>query len=128
MYLLEQMANHLAFLGFGTLPSESEQGTIFWGHMPDQPDACICVFSTDSGYAGSDGGARIQMAVRALTTRAAYELSQEIVETIADFEGYLAGDGDHVSIRVENASIGVGADEKRREIYTSNFRVYYCDY
>ena len=68
------------------------------------------------------------MIVRGRNTKAAYERSQAIVEDLAEFEGYLAGDGARVSIEVINASAGIGSDNKKREMFSSNFRVRYCDY
>ena len=126
--LLEQFARHLEFLGFGAVADSSSDGDIFWGLMPDKPDDCICVFSTDSGYGGSDNGARIQIMVRAKTTRKAYEWSQAIAEALVDYDGFLAGDGAKVSIEVLNASCGLGADTKKRELYSTNLLVYYCNY
>lgn len=103
-------------------------GNIFWGMMPDAPDNCICVNSTDSGYGGSDSGARVQVIVRGKTTKYAYETSQAIAEELVDFDGYLGGDGAHASIEVLNASCGLGADSKKRELYSSNFLVHYCNF
>lgn len=128
MNLLEQFARHLEFLGFGTLSDAETEGDIFWAWMPDSPDNAIAVFSSDSAYAGSPEGARIQVLVRNKTAKGAYELSQEIAEELAEFDGYLAGDGAHVNVEVINASAGLGDDGKKRELYSSNFRVYYCDY
>lgn len=128
MNLIEQFARHIEFCGFGAVADKTTDGNIFWGIMPDTPDTAICVFSSDSGYGGSEDGARIQLMVRAKTTKDAYELSQTIVEELADFDGYLAGDGAHAQIQVLNASIGLGADAKKRELYSSNFLVYYCNF
>ena len=127
MNLLEQFARHIEFLGFGTVADDETKGDIFWGWTPDKPDNCITVFSTDSGYAGSPTGARIQMIVRGKVPKDAYTRSQAIVEALADFEGFLAGDGARASVTVMNASAGIGSDGKKREMYSSNFRVYYCD-
>jgi hypothetical protein len=128
MNLIEQFARHIEFCGFGRVADKDVDGGIFWGTMPDQPDNAVCVFSTDSAYGGSDDGARIQVIVRAKTTKAAYELSQSIVEELADFDGYLAGDGAKAQIEVISASAGLGADEKRRDLYSSNFLVRYCNF
>lgn len=128
MNLLEQFAYNLEFLGLGTVANEEHDGNIHWGVMPDQPDLCVGVFSTDSGFGGSDDGARIQVMVRARSAKAAYELSQSIVKALVDFDGFLNGDGARASIDVINASAGLGADTKKREIYSSNFLVHYCDY
>lgn len=127
MLLIEQIADHLEFLGFGTLPTNAASGTIFWGTMPDQPDECVAVYSSDSAYAGAEQGARVQIMTRGKTVRRAYELSQAIVEALAEFDGFLGGDGAHVRIDVENASAGIGTDSKKRELFSSNFRVYYCE-
>ena len=127
MNLLEQFARHIEFLGFGTVADDSTEGNIFWGVAPDSPDPCITVYSTDSAYAGPPNGARLQMIVRGTSADDAYTLSQAIVEELAEFEGFLAGDGARVSIDVLNASAGIGSDTRKREMYSSNFRVYYCD-
>lgn len=126
--LLEQIAKHIEFLGFGTCPDSQSDGDIYWGRMPDAPDTCTCVFSSDSQYGGSEKGARIQIMVRAKTSKAAYELSQAIAEELIEFDGFLAGDGAHVFITAINVSTGIGADERNRELYSSNFIVQYCDY
>lgn len=128
MNLIEQIARHIEFCGFGHVSDREADGDIFWGTMPDQPDNAVCVFSTDSGYGGSDDGARVQVIVRAKSTKAAYELSQSIVEELAEFDGYLAGDGAMARIEVINASAGLGVDEKRRDMYSSNFLVHYCNF
>ena len=127
MNLLEQFARHIEFLGFGTVADDETSGDIFWGWTPDKPDDCVTVFSTDSAYAGSDTGARLQMIVRGKSPKAAYERSQAIVEALAEYEGYLAGDGARVYVAVMNASAGIGSDSRKREMFSSNFRVYYCD-
>lgn len=127
MLLIEQIADHLEFLGFGTLPTNAASGSIFWGTMPDEPDECIAVYSSDSAYAGSEQGARVQIMVRGKTVKSAYSLSQAIVEALVDFDGFLGGDGAHVRIDVENASTGLGTDSKKRELFSSNFRVFYCE-
>ena len=127
MNLIEQFARHIEFLGYGTVADSETAGDIFWGWMPDTPDACVTVYSTDSSYAGSPGGARIQMIVRDKYPADAYERSQAIVEALAEYDGYLAGDGARAYIEVLNASVGLGGDTKKRELYSSNFRVYYCD-
>lgn len=128
MNLLEQIARHIEFCGLGTMNTDTVQGDIFWGLMPDTPDKSICVFSTDSGYGGRDDGARIQIVTRARSAKDAYLLSQAIADELAEFDGFLAGDGAHARIEVMNASAGLGSDGKKRELYSSNYRVYYCDY
>ena len=128
MNLLEQIAKHLEFCGFGNVPNEITPGNIHWGKMPDQPDTCICVFSSDTGYGGSDNGARIQIYVRSKTTREAYELAQAITDELVDFDGFLGGDGAHACIDLINSATGLGADTKKRELYSSNYLVHYCDY
>lgn len=45
--MLEEISRHLAFCGLGTVDED-----IFWGRMPDEPDACLCVYSSDSGVPG----------------------------------------------------------------------------
>ena len=127
MNLIKQFAQHIEFLGFGTVSDSERAGDIFWAWMPDSPDDCVTIYSSDSAYAGADQGARVQMMVRAKTPADGYERSQAIVEALAEYEGYLAGDGARVYIEVVNASVGLGADARKRELYSSNFRVYYCD-
>lgn len=126
--IIEQIARHIEFVGLGEMPSAETTGNIYWGQMPDSPDDCIGVMSTDSSLPGHEGGARIQIIVRAKTTKQAYELSQEIAEELDEFDGFLGGDGPHAMIEAINTSTGLGADTKRRELYTSNFLVKYCNY
>lgn len=127
MNLLEEIARHIEFLGHGTVADEYTVGDIFWGWTPDTPTDCVTVFSSDSAYPGSPDGARIQIIVRGKNAKVAYERSQAIVEDLADFQGYLAGYGARVSIDVVNASTGIGSDSKKREMFSSNFRVFYCE-
>lgn len=128
MNLLEQIARHIEMLGHGTVADETTSGNIFYGRMPDFPDECICVFSHDSGVGGTDHPARIQVFVRGLQPKRTYEWSQAIANDLDQFQGYLAGDGASVSINTINASVGLGEDGKKRQHYSSNFEVYYCDY
>ena len=127
MNLLEQVANHLEFCGFGTVATNEKDGNIHWGRMPDQPDDCICVYSYDTATPGAPQGARIQIINRAKSPRRAYELSASIARELEDFSGFLAGDGAMATITVENAATGIGADIKKRELYSSNFRIHYCE-
>lgn len=128
MNLIEHVAEHLEFLGFGELPTTESDGSVFWGTMPETPDKAICIYSNDSATPGSASGARIQIMVRARETRTSYETSQAIADELDDFDGFLHGDGPHVYIEAMNVSQGLGTDAKRREMYASNFRVFYCDY
>ena len=128
MNLLEQFAMHIEMLGHGKIADEKTRGNIFYGRMPDDPDECICVFSNDSGIGGTDHPARIQVYVRGLQPRRAYEWSQAIANDLHAYEGYLAGDGASVSINVINASVGLGEDGKKRQLYSSNFEVFYCNF
>lgn len=126
MNLIEQIAYHLEYLGFGTVATADQDGDIYWGRMPDPPDDCICVYSTDSAVPGAPNGARIQIVNRAKSPRKAYETSANIAAALDEFNGYLAGGGDMALITVENSAAGLGGDTKKRELYSTNIRVYYC--
>lgn len=127
MNLLEELARHLEFLGFGTAADASADGDIHWGRMPDAPDDCICVYSSDSGVGGADSMARVQIMNRARSTRKAYEVSFGIAQELDEFNGYLCGDGRDVIIDVVNAATGLGPDTKKREVYVTNITVKYCN-
>lgn len=127
MNLLEELARHLEFCGFGTVADENTDGDIHWGRMPDSPDDCICVYSTDSGVGGADSTARIQIMNRASETKTAYEMSYNIAQELDDFNGFLNGDGRDVIIEVINSATGLGPDSKKREIYVTNITVRYCN-
>ena len=127
MNLLEDIARHLEFCGFGNMADESADGNIHWARMPDSPDDCICVYSSDSGAGGPDSTARFQIMARAKSSRKAYETAYEIGQALDDFDGFLAGDGHHVNIDVINAAAGLGPDTKKREIYVTNIAVKYCN-
>ena len=127
MNLLEELAAHLEYCGFGTAASAEADGDIHWGRMPDSPDDCICVFSTDSGVGGMDSTARIQIMNRAKSTKTAYETSYAIAQELEDFNGFLHGDGRLVDIEIINAATGLGPDTKKREVYVTNIAVKYCN-
>lgn len=127
MNLLEELAAHLEYCGFGTAASAEADGDIHWGRMPDSPDDCICVFSTDSGVGGMDSTARFQIMNRARSTKTAYETSYAIAQELEDFNGFLHGDGRLVDIEIINAATGLGPDTKKREVYVTNIAVKYCN-
>ncbi len=127
MNLMEELAAHLEYCGFGTAASAEQDGNIHWGRMPDSPDDCICVFSTDSGVGGVDSTARFQIMNRARSTRTAYETSFAIAQELDDFSGFLHGDGRSVNIEVVNAATGLGPDSVKREVYVTNIAVKYCN-
>lgn len=126
MNLLEELAHHLEFLGFGTCADAETDGDIHWARMPDSPDDCICVYSTDSGVGGPDSRARFQIMNRAKSARTAYETSYAIAQDLEGFDGFLAGDGHQVIIEVVNAATGLGPDTKKRDVYVTNITVRYC--
>lgn len=128
MNLIEHIADHLDFEGFGQISTIEQDGNIFWGEMPDSPDLSICVYSTDSGYGGSEDGARIQIMCRGAVgdVRTPYELSCSITDALADYNGYLHGDGPKVIIEALQTALGAGIDTSGRHFYSSNYRVYYC--
>lgn len=126
MNLLEELAAHLEVCGFGALATAETDGNIHWARMPDSPDDCICVFSTDSGVGGADSLARFQIMNRAKSARTAYETSYAIAQELDDFDGFLCGDGRLVNVEVINAATGLGPDTKKREIYVTNIAVRYC--
>lgn len=117
MNLLKEMADHLAFCGFGAVDRD-----IFWGRMPDSPDRCIGVFSMDSAWKG----ARVQVLIRAAETVEAYETACAVAEAVDGFHGFLGGCGAMASISVDQAAEGLGADGKKRELYACALTVRWC--
>ena len=121
MNLIEAIAHHLETVGLGEVDRD-----LFWGRMPDQPDDCACVFCTDSGRPGDDKPARIQIITRSRSTRRAFERSEAIAEALDDEHCYLCWDDRWAEIESINTSAGLGADDKTRELYASNYYVHYC--
>lgn len=130
MNLIEQIADHMEFCGLGVCATLEHEGDLYWGQMPESPDAAVCVFSTDTAYPGSTSGARIQIMCRGAVgdARTPYERACAITDELGDFLGFLSGDGPYARIEVTNSAQGVGLDTRGRHIYVSNYRVYYCDY
>ena len=127
MNLIEQIALHLQFCGLGAVSTKEAHGDIYWGRMPDEPDQCICVFSTDTGTPGANGNpARIQIMTRSKSTKWAYTKACEIAGEFDRFNGFLAGDGPQVITDVINSGAGLGADAKKRELYSTNIYCRYC--
>ena len=104
MNLLKEMARHLEFAGFGERDRD-----IFWGRMPDSPDACVAVFSPDSARPGAENGARVQIVNRAESPGAAYETACRIARAMDGFYGFLAGDGAMARITAESTAAGSAA-------------------
>ena len=127
MNILEEIALHLEWEGAGTVATAEHDGDIFWGRMPDDPDDCVCVFSTDSGTGGPDSLARFQIMNRSASTKRAYELSCEIGGIFDRFNGFLHGDGRQAVCETVNCGTGLGADTKKREIYVTNITMKYCE-
>ena len=115
------MAGHLEFCGFG----KSDEN-IFWGRMPDSPDGCVCVFSADSGLPGRSEGASIRLVNRATSPGEAYETACAMARDLDGFDGFLAGNGTLARIDVLSGASGMGADGKKRELYSIDLRVRYC--
>ena len=130
MNLMEQFARHLEFEGFGTYASEEVPGDIFYGQMPDEPDEAICVFSQDSATPGSTSGARLQVYTRGAVgdAKTPYETACAMADALEGFIGFLGGDGAFVRVEVINAAQGMGLDDSGRHLYSSNYRVFYCDF
>ena len=126
MNLLEQVARHIAYLGFGRVPSAEEEGEIFYGTLPDSPDFAICVYATDASYPGSKTGARLQILVRGRTDREAYRTCQDLAFALADYDGFLAGGLSRAVIDLMNGARGLGSDEKKRKLYACNIRLRFC--
>ena len=40
----------------------------------------------------------------------------------------MAGDGARVRVETVNSAQGLGTDTKGRELYSSNYLIYYCDF
>lgn len=127
MNVIKEMAEHLEWLGFGTCATSDSDGDIHWGRMPDSPDKCVTVFSTDSGTGGPNSTARMQIMVRSKRLSEAYQLAYDIAQELEDYNGYLHGDGAGAAIEVINAATGLGPDTKKREIYVTNIAVRYCN-
>ena len=129
MNLIEMIAKHLEFCEIGVYASQEEPGDIFFGHMPDEPDNAVCVFSSNSGVAGSDAAARVQIMTRGPVgdVRTPYERACAITGELDGFSGYLCGDGPYARFDTVNSAQGMGMDDRGRELYTSNYTVAYCD-
>ena len=134
MNLIEHLADHLDYEGFGKLATLEEDGNIFWGELPETRNAAgvdICVMSTDSAYGGKPGGARIQIHVRGPEgdERTPYEMACAITDCLQGFEGYLHGDGPYAIVtEVLSSAQGAGTDQNGRRYYVSNYRIAYCDF
>lgn len=124
MTLLEEIARHLAFLGFGEVADRERDGNIFLGRLPERDGLTLAVLAADAGVAGQ--AARIQIVVRSEKELEAFAVCQGMAEALADFEGYLMGYGRRVSVRVQNGAHGLGTDDRRRALYACNLTVRYC--
>lgn len=127
MDILSQIAAHMEWVGIGIMSTDTTEGNIFTGVMPDNPDTCIAVYASDAAYPGAEDGARIQIVVRGPYTSEAFPLAQKIVDELVDYNGFLSGDGYRARIELVNGASGIGADARARELYSINLRVFYCE-
>lgn len=124
MNLLEEMAWHLAFLGFGEVATRERDGNIFFGRLPEHEGLTVAVLAGDGGGPGRP--AQLEIAVRAASDRAAFEACQGVAEACGEFDGYLMGDGRRASLRLKSGAHGLGADERRRPVYACALEARVC--
>jgi len=125
--LLEEMARQLALSGFGRAADGEQDGNIYWGHMPDRPDTCVCVYAEDNALPGSAAGARVRVVCRSASLREAYGTAAAIGDKLDGFRGFLGGDGADAAVDAGTTAVSLGADEKKRELYATDLRVRYCE-
>ena len=132
----EIMAKHLIDVGLGVADPDAE-GAVFFGHRPDKPDACICVYDTAGTMDGriQQTGEAIQHPGLLIQTRAlkyvdAGRLARRIeahVDTI--HRQQISPDGYHqyllhaVSRTSPAFSAGQERDKTRRHLFSVNMIV-----
>ena len=123
---LEHLLQHLEWAGFGTVSDEAVPGDLFLGEMPPAPDSCLCLMSADMGI-GTEG-ARIEVFVRGERGDylAPHRRLARVTEHLADFHGFLHGDGPFADITVLSGGEGRGADSLGRHLLVTVVRLRSC--
>lgn len=126
MTILEHLLVHLEWAGLGVVADGETPGDLFLGEMPPSPDACLCLMSADMGI-GTEG-ARIEIFVRGergdyLTP---HRRLARVTAALADFHGFLHGDGPDADITVLSGGEGRGADTLGRHLLMTVVRLRCC--
>ena len=127
MSILEMLARHAEFMGYGTVADRQWPGDVFAGTMPDAPDNCIAFLPVDLRYGGSGQWARVQVLVRNVREKACLETAQHLAADLDGYEDFLAMHLSRVSIRLLSGPGSLGMDSRRRVLMSLNLLVRYCE-
>ena len=117
--LTEYIARYLRGNGFDGCTS---------GIMPDEPDRIITVYATGLRPNRDEDGSRFQIVARGSPcSEEALADCLRAADLLDDFEGILTIDSPYIArIVLESGAASIGADEKRRLMYSANFRAWVC--
>ena len=100
-----------------------------FGVLPQDPARCFAVFGSDVRRPGDTDGARIQVQIRGPDAGSAIPATDAdtISGLLDDFSGLFHADGNYiVRVDLESGPASLGADNNNRQLYSINFRVWYC--
>lgn len=119
MELTEHIANFLRTNGFAGATS---------GVMPHEPDRITAVFATGVKKRQDSEGSRFQIIVRSEPDNdTALSDAMRIEELLDDFSGITSIESPYFSRIVSESGVSkFDVDEKRRVLYSLNFRAWYC--
>lgn len=103
--------------------------TCSYGALPQTPARCIAVFGSDVRTPRDTDGARIQVQIRGPDTGGAIPATDAdaVAMLLDDFSGIFHPSGNYiVRVQLENGPTAIGADANNRQLYSLNFRVWYC--
>lgn len=127
MTIIEQIAHYIA----DELQLEYEgnsDGSVYYGHLPGKPSKAVCVYAYE--VPSSDGlGARIQIIIRYDDDKIfPLDLGMRIYDLLVDKKDLLlVPDGNFIErIVLERGFEFFGVDGRETQLYSANFKVYYC--
>ena len=126
--IIEQLAEYLAGEGIGTLEGNDE-GSVFWGTMPEAPKKAICVRAADMRQCGDAGGTQVMIYIRSDEDGDwPLQKSMEIMDLLDGLRHAMFTDGGNYILRVEmlTGATSGGLHANATQHYFMNFRIYYC--
>lgn len=125
----KDLAEYCQEVGLGTIPSDSEDGDLFWSFMPNKPDNCISIYST-GGWPKDLGIPRKDLTFSVMFRATNYDTAQSMItdwEAVFIPQGipkkcfYIGSHYIHVVEPMQPRPIPLGRDENGREKYSWNF-------
>lgn len=127
MTIVEQAARYIA-AKLRTPFEGTEDGSVFWGYLPETPTKAICVYADDLRCPGDDEGTKLQVIIRSdLDGGWALEKAIAIMSILDDMRDLIfVQDGAYITRISAEKGFEFNGMSNNAQFYSANFQVYYC--